>query len=44
MVMNWTQFVSGFGMVFYHPIYSPVFKWSPKPDCFIQKCFDSFHI
>jgi hypothetical protein len=37
MLINWTKFVSSFGMVFDHPISGPVFNWSGKLDCFKQK-------
>jgi hypothetical protein len=41
MVINWTQFFFVFQMVFYHPIFGPVFRWSTKLDHFIKKkkCF-----
>jgi uncharacterized membrane protein len=39
MVINQTQFVTGFGMVVCHPISGPLFKWSTKLDRFTQKKF-----
>jgi hypothetical protein len=43
MVILWTQFVSRFLMVYNHPIFDPVIKWSASLHCFkaeeSYKCF-----
>jgi hypothetical protein len=42
MVILQTLFVSGFQMVFYHPISGPVFKWFASLNCFIWRQIKMF--